>query len=265
MKNLSQEGITVIIASVLVAALIVALHRWRTRKDTKAEAKQLVEALKQAIATVELDQTQQAILLNRHLPAIEKVATRSQRYKAGIFWLSMSVITTNFLLQVIGSFGPSAGFNAARWISLITAIQSLLLAFKELSGLDTRAISSQETLGKLLAEAWSYFGLCGQYRGSDHASAASEMFGDMEDLLLDSALSSYPKQQKKVISPPSPGEMTGFEVASSAPGFSQPAGFKVPQPEADVSASLDLLAKLAQSVSEISDQQQQKHGPRRGK
>lgn len=262
MKNLSQEGITVIIASVLAAALIVAVHRWRTRKDTKAEAKQLVEALKQAIATVELDQTQQAILLNRHLPAIEKVATRSQRYKAGIFWLSMSVITTNFLLQVIGSFGPSSGFNAARWIALITAIQSLLLAFKELSGLDTRAISSQETLGKLLAEAWSYFGLSGQYRGSDHASAASEMFGDMEDILLDSALSSFPKPQKKVVSQPL-GEMTGFEVASSAPGFSQPAGFKVPQqPEVDVSASLELLAKLARSASEISSQKSpSKPGP----
>lgn len=228
MKNLSPEGITVIIASVLAAALIVAIHRWRTRKNTKAEAKQLVESLKNAIATVELNQTQHAILINRHLPAIEKVAQRSQRYKAGIFWLSLSVITTNFLLQVIGTFGPNAGFNPARWLALITAIQSLLLAFKELSGLESRAVSGQETLGKLLSEAWSFLALAGQYRGSIHSTAAPEMFEDMENILLDNALSSYPKPKK--VEPRQDG-LTGFEVAApDSPGFSQPepraAGFK---------------------------------------
>jgi hypothetical protein len=229
-KTLSPEGIAVIGASALAAAGVFAIHRWRTRKDPRAEARQLIEALEKAIATVELNETQQAILLNRHLPAIEKVAKRSQRYKAGIFWLSMSVISTNFLLQVIGSFGPGAGFNPARWLALITAIQSLLLAFKELSGMESRAISSQETLSKLLAEAWSFFGLSGQYRDSSHATAAAEMFGDMENILLDNALSSFPRVKEIKPKSEDPGRSPYPSISPERPTTDQPegrsAGFK---------------------------------------
>ena len=254
LKSLTPEGITVLAASTLTAAVVVAIHRWRNRKGTGTEAQQLVEALRQAIATVELGETQQAVLKNRHLPAIERVAKRSAKFKAGIFWLSMSIISTNFLLQVLGSFGPTADFNPARWLGLITAIQSFLLAFKELSGLEPRAISTQETLGKLLSEAWSYFGLSGQYRNLTHASAAPEMFGDMENILLDNALSSFPRRQKQSLPQEEPDQgrgMAGAEIAGSEPSFSQPAGFRVPADRAnpgEVSKSIELLSKIAAEI-----------------
>lgn len=228
LENFSIEGIAVFAIAALVVAMAAIIHRSQQGREANQQANELVDSLQEAIETVDLNPTQKVILLNRHLSQVQILSRKAHKYKSRLFWLSISMIFTNFLIHILGSVGNSADINPSLWIAVVTAVQSSILAVKELSGFEVKALNSKDSLAKVLSELWSYLAQSGQYAGSSHPEAFPEVCGDVEEVLLGHAQASFPRsnQPHSPQLPPSPQQPLP-QTPPNDDALRSPAGFKV--------------------------------------
>jgi uncharacterized protein DUF4231 len=140
-----------------------------TRRDTRRTPANEVEALRDRLASLDLDPEQIAVAEERcvhYVGWLEKAATRSHRSHHA---LSMTALLAGLLIPALTGLGDEGAF---RWsVFALGLVVAIAIGVDSRLNLEGRWLHYRRTAELMKSEAWLFAGLSGPYEGKDHRTA----------------------------------------------------------------------------------------------